>query len=242
MTVTTDPNAALSGYIQAWQNEQTQYANDVASLYGAINTMLQMLNTGNVEEAFQYAGMVVMTQSMSCIGDDTGQFAGAENIATGIRNVMGSLQSIFNEGNSISGTDADNFAQWINEFYNNTLNGGNSCPSWMDPSDYANMVNSINSIYSEFGGTPGNMGGTTVYNQMHNFFPTTQKTAPNQAITLLQGDFQTLNNSVSALSSSATASEQYWTNVFNQDQGVTNNIFQSIGQLNGNSVNNEKTN
>ncbi len=241
---TLDPNAALSSFIQAWKNQQQQQAEDLRNLADAIITMRNMLNSGNVQEAFQFAGMVVMTQSMTCVGDNTGQFAGVENLGTGIRNIVGDLQNIFNGGYSASQseTDAQQFTQWLNEFYNNAMGGGNRCPTWMNSADYRNIVNSLNSIYSEFGATPGNMNTREFINQMGNFFPKTQRTAPQQAVTALQGDFHTLNNSVSALSSSATASEQYWANVYNQAQGVTNNIFQSICSLNTNSIANEKTN
>jgi hypothetical protein len=247
---TLDPNTAFQNYIQAWEQQQQQQATDLLNLAAAITTMKNMLNSGNVQEAFQFAGMVVMTQSMQCVGDNTGQFAGVENLGTGIRNIMGDLQSIFNEGKGINSNDAGNFAQWLNEFYN-SMSGG--CPSWMgsDSSDYTNIMNQLKSIYSEFGistanyGKPssqGGLGGGTVLKKIQSWFNNPAGNAPNPAITAMQGDFQTLNNSVSAISSSATASEQYWTNVYNQAQGVTNNIFQSIGSLNTNSVANEKTN
>lgn len=247
---TLDPNSALQNYIQAWEQQQQQQATDLLNLAAAITTMKNMLNSGNVQEAFQFAGMVVMTQSMQCVGDNTGQFAGVENLGTGIRNIIGDLQSIFNEGGGINSNDANNFAHWLNEFYN-SMKGG--CPTWMngDSSDYTNIMNQLKSIYSEFGLSTsqyGNLTGGLVSSCIKYWFNNSPSNPPNPGgppapqITALQGDFQTLNNSVSAISSSATASEQYWTNVYNQAQGVTNNIFQSIGSLNTNSVANEKTN
>ncbi|MBX3718648.1 MAG: hypothetical protein KF898_03240 [Parachlamydiales bacterium] len=246
---TLDPNSAFNNYIQAWEQQQHQQALDLQNLAAAITTLKNMLNSGNVQGAFQFAGMVVMTQSMQCVGDNTGQFAGVENLGTGIRNIVGDLQSIFNEGGGVNSTDAGNFAKWINEFYNK-MSGG--CPSWMnsDSSDYSNIMNQLKGIYTEFGISTANMGksgaggltGGVVSGKIKSWFKNPSGNAPNPAITAMQGDFQTLNNSVSAVSSSATASEQYWTNVYNQAQGVTNNIFQSIGNLNTNSVANEKTN
>ncbi|MBS0651191.1 MAG: hypothetical protein JSR93_08515 [Verrucomicrobia bacterium] len=247
---TLDPNSALQNYIQAWEQQQQQQQQDLTNLGLAITTMMNMMKGGNVQEAFQFAGMVVMTQSMQCVGDNTGQFAGVENLGTGIRNIIGDLQSIFNEGGGINSNDANNFAQWLNEFYN-SMKGG--CPTWMngDSSDYTNIMNQLKSIYSEFGLSTsqyGNLNGGLVSACIKYWFNNSPNNPPNPGgppapqITALQGDFQTLNNSVSAISSSATASEQYWTNVYNQAQGVTNNIFQSIGSLNTNSVANEKTN
>ncbi|MBS0652304.1 MAG: hypothetical protein JSR39_02130 [Verrucomicrobia bacterium] len=240
-STTNDPNVAFNNYIQAWEQQEKQNQTDLTNLSDAITTMMSMLHSGNVQEAFQFAGMAVMPQSMACVGDNTGQFAGVENIGTGIRNIMGDLQSIFNEGGSINASNpnsAADFSTWINEFFNQMNQG---CPAWMDQSDYTNIMNTLNSVYTEFGATPGNLTAGAVVADLKAWF-TNSGNAPNKAITAMQGDFQTLNNSVSAISSSATASEQFWTNVYNQAQGVLNNIYQSIGNLNTNSVANEKTN
>ncbi len=245
--MTLDPNKALSQFIAQWEAQQRQQQLNRDALYASISVMMQMLHSGNVQEAFQYAGMVVMTNSMQCVGDNTSQFAGAEDLATGIRNIVAGLQGIFNEGQALNPDDAANFVKWLNEFWNNPneLNGGKACPPWIGQSDYASLCNSIKTIYAQLGVTAkeyGKLNTAQFIKKMGAFFPAEQHDAPDPGITGIRGAFQTLNNEVSSISSSATAQVQFWTSIYNQSQGVTNQILQSIGKFISHIVANQKSN
>lgn len=241
-TVTPDPDNQFQTYLQEWEQDQAQYAQDMKNLQAAIATMMAMLHSGNVQGALMYAQMNVMQGAMTVQGDNINVIAGSENLATGVRNFITDTQNIFNEGGNIvnNSTDASNFAKWMNQFYTEISNS-NSNGNWLDPNDQQNMLSSLQTVFKNFGANPGQLNTTEVTTCMKNWFPAQNTSQPNPSIAAVQNSFQVLNNSCSALSTTATTLEQFWTNIFNQLEGLTNNMYQSTAQSNSAFVQNEKT-
>jgi hypothetical protein len=228
MTV-TNPQNGFNDALKGWEDAQNQYKIDLGTLQAAIQTMMQMVQSGNVQGALQYGEMNVMQDAMNLQGDNLNILGGAENLATSMRGFVTGTQNIFNEGSKLQTDNAGavNFANWLNSMYQDVSSDTSPNGPWLDPTDQANMLTSLQAIYAAFGATPGQLNGNEVMTAAKNWFTNTGKNPPNQNITTVQNEFQSLNNSVSSLSTTATTMEQYWSNIFNQMQGLESDMFQS---------------
>lgn len=239
-----DYNNAVDQWLAMQQQAEQQKA-QLAQMLSIMETMKDPF------AAFAYAEQNVLPAVMQCTGNQIGSTSSTENVSSAMREFITNMQNLFNKGSAFDqnstggGPDAQNFAAYFQDFYT-TLQQAANDPSGNGPisqSTAKGLLITMDQIGSTIGGTtyqPGTgvISPSNIDNLMHAWFgsgPTTPVPAS------MTDGFQSMNADVSSVSTTATSQEQFYNNLYNQEQGVLSNMFSNSNSLLTQMVANEKS-
>lgn len=240
----TDPTLAQD--LQAYMEAQLQLQQDKDLLQKLLLMLHTMKNS-------MYGAQLVINQMMTINGDKVASLSAVDNIDSDLRGMLSRAQSDYNDiidgssgqqnGNPSPAqiaslkdmvatiADLNAFLDWQKSLGPNSIIDGN---------DIDNMQNAIAGIKGVFQGSwddineMGCLMNTWVYNQN-----TGQTSTEMQAI---QNNFQTINQSTSALSATTNTSLQFTTEQYKQFMGIDQSAQDSYLKGNLASIQNQKSN
>lgn len=238
-----DPNLAAD--LQAWMNAQLQLQQDKDMLQKLLLMLHTMKNS-------MYGCQLVMNQMMTINGDKVAGLSAIDNVDSDLRALLSRAQSDYNDavanyaGNEdepptpaqaaalkdMVATVAD-----ISAFLNWEKSQGNN--SIIDGDDIDNMQTAISGIQGNFTswGDVNSMGqdmNTWIYNENTGTASTQMQN--------IQNNYQTINQSTSALSTTTNTSLQFTTEQYKQWMGMVQASQDSYLKGNLASIQNQKSN
>lgn len=245
--------AQYQKYINQWLAEKAA----LAVMYSQIQTLLKKM-----EEAVKHhkdVSMLLQKESYMFSefeGDKTTSISDMDQLLTAMRNGLNDAQTDFNGiagdtstdgGNPTSGdvTEAQNMMNEINGLqavlnYIKAYNKANPDHPMMDPTMVKNLQDAINNITGPFGSAWTNNDASAVAKDIQQWVNSANSGSVDGGYKTLVSAFQTLNQTVSALSTTTNTMLQSQVELVKQLLGIMEAVNQSIVKLTLTEVNNQK--
>ena len=185
-------------------------------------------------EAMQVLMLDVIPTEMSEQESGISQLAGSSNIMSDIRNMLAEGQNDIGKGGDTTPAQAKAFADLIDQ-----LEAKLNDPNFpIDPSNRKNMLDAIKDIKAQFGNAWGD--GRAMAMDMKTWGIYDKMGQPSQQMKTITNDVQTLNQSVSALSTTTNTQLQFQTEQYKQIMGTLNDMFKTEIQQIATPIQNER--
>ena len=215
--------------------------------------VLKALTSGSLAEA-----MTALCYAMDECQVYLSQTAGMLDILGASTDYLSAFQNTLAEGKNISDQDAQDFVTEIQNFYVDIGGTGGPCPSWLSPSDQAQLINQLNSIATAYGNasneTPPPATPVTVKTPM-DLTPTIVKqgqtnwTKNNENNTDGTVDidpnylevtqcYQEMSAQFTTLNQAASTQQKFWSNQNDSFESAVNNDINLINGVNSVAVSN----
>lgn len=197
------------------------------------------------------AAQDIMMLTMDMQGQSVTVLAGVDNLASDLRSDITNIESDFNQiGSDITDgqntptekTEADIAALYaqvdsIEQFLKSQQALGSNSP--IDQGNITNMLGQIEALKGPFGGAWDN--AVQAYPDVADWFANAWGGQPSPEIQTIENAAQTLDQSVSAFSTTTNTKEQVAGQTYTQEEGIVNDTMKTYMQLVTGFVNNQKS-